>query len=398
MNKRVIELAALAAVSWQLAAQEVMPWKREELFAVPKLYPAPQLATNGVRAVFYEGVAYQGRPTRVFAYLSLPEGASERQRVPAMVLVHGGGGSAFHSWVKMWNERGYAAISMDTCGCVSGGGYRNHPRHEHGGPAGWGDFDSIDKPVQEQWSYHAVAAVVRAHSLIRSLKEVDAARTGITGISWGGYLTCIAAPVDGRFRCAVPVYGCGFLGHNSGWKGKLDAMGERGVRWLALWDPSVYLPRARMPFLWVSGTNDFAYPMDSLRMCVELLQAPVSLCIRPRMKHGQWDGAKPAEIFAFADHFLKDAQALPAVTEVVRSGLDVRVAYDARGRTVARAVLNYTCGTGVWKEREWQELLAVLLPEQSRVEARIPDCAAAWFVNLVTDDGMVVSTAHGDLH
>lgn len=397
MKRRLIVLAVFAAASVHLAAQTESPWNLAELHAVPKFSPAPQYATNGIQAIFYESVPYQGRTTRVFAYLALPAGASAQSPVPAMVLVHGGGGSAFHSWVKMWNERGYAAISMDTCGCVSGGGYRNHPRHEHGGPAGWGDFNSIDKPMQEQWTYHAVAAVVRAHSLIRSLDGVDAARTGITGISWGGYLTCIAAPVDGRFRFAAPVYGCGFLGDNSGWKGTLDAMGERGVRWLALWDPSVYLPRARMPFIWVSGTNDFAYPMDSLRMSAELPQAPVTLCIRPRMKHGQREGAEPAEIFAFADHFLREGAPLPTVTGVERSGLDVSVGYDARGRTVARAVFHYTCGTGPWKEREWQELPAVLIPEQNRVEARIPDCAALWFVNLVTDDGMVVSTPHAEV-
>lgn len=32
-----------------------------------------------------------------------------------MVLVHGGEGTAFAKWVRLWNERGYAAIAMDTC-------------------------------------------------------------------------------------------------------------------------------------------------------------------------------------------------------------------------------------------------------------------------------------------
>ena len=29
-----------------------------------------------------------------------------------MVLVHGGGGTAFKEWVEKWNARGYAAISI----------------------------------------------------------------------------------------------------------------------------------------------------------------------------------------------------------------------------------------------------------------------------------------------
>ena len=36
--------------------------------------------------------------------------------MPGIVLVHGGGGVPFASWVKMWNDRGYAAIAMSVTG------------------------------------------------------------------------------------------------------------------------------------------------------------------------------------------------------------------------------------------------------------------------------------------
>ena len=59
---------------------------------------------------------------------------------------------------------------------------------------------------EDQWVYHAVAAVIRANSFIRSLPDVDPERIGITGVSWGGFLTCIAASIDDRFKFAAPVY------------------------------------------------------------------------------------------------------------------------------------------------------------------------------------------------
>ena len=94
-----------------------------------------------------------------------------------MVLVHGGGGSAFYRWVKFWNSKGYAAISMDTCGSVSGNTrgseQREHFRHQWAGPSGWGSFWSMNDPDEDQWVYHAVAAVIRAHSFMRSLPDVD---------------------------------------------------------------------------------------------------------------------------------------------------------------------------------------------------------------------------------
>lgn len=43
------------------------------------------------------------------------------------------------------------------------------------------------------------------------MKQVDADKTCLTGISWGGYLTCIVAALDNRFKAAAPVYGCGYM-------------------------------------------------------------------------------------------------------------------------------------------------------------------------------------------
>ena len=97
------------------------------------------------------------------------------------------------------------------------------------------------------------------------LVEVDADRVGLTGISWGGCLTCIVAGLDHRFRVAVPVYGCGFLGDNSYWTDKsLAAMeAEARSRWLRDFDPSQYLGGVTCPILFLNGTTDFAYPPDS---------------------------------------------------------------------------------------------------------------------------------------
>ena len=77
--------------------------------------PKPSTGWDGVKALWYEGVPYKGKLTKVFAYIGYPK-IKQRAKVPAVVLVHGGGGHAFAHWVKIWNERGYAAISMDVDG------------------------------------------------------------------------------------------------------------------------------------------------------------------------------------------------------------------------------------------------------------------------------------------
>lgn len=372
-----------------------LPWDVEALAKPPETWPAPGWATNGVDAVFYAGEPWKGRPTRVFAFCAVPA-ATNGARVPGMVLVHGGGGTAFHEWVRLWRDRGYAAIAPDVCGCLPGGGHGKRPRHDDGGPPGWdASFGQIDEPVKDQWTYHAIAAVMRAHSLLRSMPGVDADRIGVTGISWGGYLTCIAAGVDARFRFAVPVYGCGFLGDNSVWLPQFESLGpERARRWLALWDPSVYLPRARMPMLWVTGSNDFAYPMDSLQKSYRVPPGPRTLCLRLRMPHGHGGaGEKPEEIRQFAEHILRGGPAPASIVRAWEEGGRAGVEF-ASPSPVAKAEFNFTRDGGKWQQRKWEAVPAELDAVRGKASAAVPADAKVYYFNVFDDQGRVVSSEH----
>ena len=398
LSRLIAAAILLLAATPRIAAEGcAIPWDMQSLATPPRVFDDAARSTAAVKAVFYQSLPWKGRPTRTFAYYGIPptDGATT---VPAMVLVHGGGGSAFAPWVELWVGRGYAAIAMDTCGCVSSGGYQHHPRHEHGGPPGWGGFDQIDAPITDQWAYHAVADVILAHSLIRSFPEVDPERTGLTGISWGGYLACITAAVDHRFKFAAPVYGCGFLGDNSVWLDDFRTMApDRARRWLALWDPSAWLAGTRAPMLWVSGTTDFAYPMDSLQKSYRLPQSPRTLCLRVDMPHAHGGpGENPEEIHAMADALLNGGAALPRITRHGRSGPDAWVEFDGP-EPVANAELNWTADTGPWQQRKWSTLAADIDPARRRVSARLPETTTVFFFNLLDRRSLVVSSEHEEL-
>lgn len=370
------------------------PWQDESLWKTPKYWDAPGQGDGEIKAIFFEGQPWKGMPTRVFAYYGIPPNAV-KGKTPAIVLVHGGGGSAFIPWVRLWMNRGYAAISMDTCGCINTGGYVNHLRHEWGGPEGWGGFDQIDQTPTDQWTYHAVSDVLLAHSLIRSFPEVDLHKIGVTGVSWGGYLTCIVAGVDPRFRFAAPVYGCGFLGDNSVWLDQFRTMGaDAAGRWLAKWDPSVYLPQARMPFLWVTGTNDFAYPMDSLQKSYQVTKGTRTLCVRVRMAHGHGGpGENPEEIRVFADAMLAGGKRLARITGTRRQRMRVEAFYDSPV-AIVRAELNYTCDKGKWMDRPWETVPAVVDRAGGGVWADLPNHVSLYYFNLIDDRNCVVSSEH----
>lgn len=393
-----------------------LPWDLDVLFRAPRTYPTPgyhplgseAINYNGimctpelkaadschrVKSIFYDGLPFHGKPTRVFAFYGIPK-VAKGQKVPGIVLVHGGGGTAFESWVRLWNARGYAAIAMDTCGSIPRGAPHEWERHDHSGPAGWGGFMQAAEAPEDQWPYHAVADVILAHSLLRSMPEVDPDRIGITGISWGGYLTCIASSIDTRFRFAVPVYGCGFLGENSAWLDMFKRIGEANAkRWLSLWDPSVYLPMSKTPALWVDGTNDFAYPMDSLQKSYRLPKGPRTLCTKVRMPHGHGGaGENPPEIAVFADSICKGGAPLIRITKQGRTGSQVWVSTDGK-RKIAKAELNYTCNTGKWQEREWNTIPGQVTPA-GKATATLPNGARVYYLNLIDDRGMIVSSEY----
>lgn len=357
----------------------------------------PPVASYGSRSglveeVYYEGELRNGQPTRVFAYLGKPTAPATNSgpRLPAMLLVHGGGGKAFKEWAEHWARRGYVALAMDLSG--------NGPT----GPLPDGMPDQSDKikfrdfgeaEVREMWSYHAVAAVLRGHALLRSLAEVDTRRIGVTGISWGGYLTCIVAGINPELRVAVPVYGCGFLGDNSVWTANALASmsAEARARWLRYFDPSRYLGGVRCPTLFLNGTTDFAYPLDSYQKSYRLVpRLHRNLSVVVGLPHGHiWTFG---EVDAFVDSALRDSPALPRIGDVRISGrcAHARVKHFT---PIAAATLCYTTDTGVWQKRNWRTVPARL--KESTTTAELPlERPLVGFLAITDQRGLRVSSEH----
>jgi dienelactone hydrolase len=405
----VIALVLLLCASASAEQPTPVQWNLDLLHKPPAVTDAP-ITEPGLQGIFFEGLPYKGKPTRVFAWLGLPKQSADKrdnkavpQKVPGMVLVHGGGGTAHARWVKLWNERGYAAIAMDTCGAGLATDEPKQKRLHDGGPPGWdASFDQIDWPLEDQWQYHAIADIMLANSLLRSLPDVDADKIGLTGISWGGYLTCIAAGADDRFKFAAPVYGCGFLGDDSAWKPRFEKLGPaQAEKWLTRWDPSVYLPHAKMPLLWVTGDRDFAYPLGSLQKSYRLPPGDRYLAIRHNMAHGHPPGETPPEILAFAEQHFADAKPL---ARLVEQGLE-QVAEEGSGGSTAWAQIKFsapitkaqivvTKNSGPWQQREWTVTEALLDATSGRVSAAVPDGATAYYFMLFDERGCVASSEH----
>ncbi|HYW78340.1 MAG TPA: acetylxylan esterase [Thermoguttaceae bacterium] len=386
-----IALVVSAQGSTPATARFTGPWNLDELNKVPSATWGEK--TNNVQQVYYQGEPVDGKPTRVFAYYACP--AESDGPVPGMVLVHGGGGTAFAEWATLWAERGYAALAMDLGGCGPNKERMADGMPAQGHPEKFLLFEN-EEEARRLWTYHAVAAVIRGHSLLASREEVDATRTGLTGISWGGYLTCIVAGVDDRFKVAAPVYGCGFLHENSCWLGQFAQLGpEQTKRWVAYYDPSRYLPGVRCPILFLNGTNDFAYPLDSYQKSYRAVPGPVDLHIEVRMPHGHPQGWAPREIGLYVDSVLLGGDPLPKLGPLKIDAGHATATFQCKV-PVTQGQLHYTTDGGEWQTREWKTVDAKLT--DGKVFAELPQRRPLVFYLSVTDDrGAMISTEHAEL-
>ena len=349
-----------------------------------------------VKSIMYKGADYKGKETRVFAWIGIPP-CEKGKKIPAMVLVHGGGGTAFEAWVRKWNARGYAAIAMDTCGCYPLGEYSNWTQHPWTCNSYWGDFQNVDAPLKDQWGYQAVMSVLLGHSLLRSFDCVDETKVGITGISWGGYLTCISAGIDDRFVYANPIYGCGNLNLGSAWTEKpvvkeqgtahnlLTIGSEKAKKWLSVWDPSQYLINVKIPIHWVCSNIDHAYwPLcveESRKNCEEYAH----LHIKENFGHDHGvNGETQEETRLLAEHYLRGGEKLADIKTEFK---DNCVTFSA-DREVKRAVL-YWCDEPVPKyDTFWYKDKIDLNTKSIKVHKD----AKVFYVNIWDEKGLITTS------
>jgi dienelactone hydrolase len=357
----------------------------------PQIHPVPAQDKAEIKALFFDGLAYQGKPTRIFAYLGIP--ADPGRKLPGMVLVHGGGGTAFPEWVRIWNERGYAAIAMD----LEGGAPITNA---WAGPARVGVFNDARLPLTNQWMYHAVADIMLAHSLLAAQPGVDAKKIGVTGVSWGGVLSSLVAGVDERFKFAAPVYGCGFLYDSAGFFGK-SLRQSTGAEFAArtMWDPARYFSTTRIPMLWVNGDQDAHFSVDITSRSHAAVKRNSFLSIHPAMPHSHPPGWQPKsvpEIYAFADHILKRGEPLPKITRQP-TGTNIVVKYSSP-RPITNASIWFVDGPIVYQSPEsmksaftWHRLDGAVDRKTRTVTATLPAEAKSYYVNITDDRGLTAS-------
>ena len=259
----------------------------------------PSYDNEEIKAIEYDGALYKGNPTKVFAYIGYP---STPGKHPAVVLVHGGGGTAFAEWVRIWNQKGYVAIAMDTEGKRS-----DNTRDGLGGP--YTDYMKDSKPeVQNQWMFQAVSTVLRACTILYNDDQVDNTKIGLIGISWGSVIASIALGCDDRYAFGVPIYGSGFLYDSR----SAFAATDRPDSMYSLYDPSLYFKYYNAKIMYANSDHDPHFSSNITSKSAAILGA--DLVFVAEHTHGHETAWAIEEVYQFADSIVENKTKLPFVT------------------------------------------------------------------------------------
>ncbi len=149
-----------------------------------------------------------GTMERVPTLVVRPEGLQPGDRRPAVIVLHGTGGSkeGNRGWIERLAARGFVAIAID--GRFHGeraGGLAGTKAYNDAVVAAW-----RSKPGEAQahpFFYDTCWDVWRTVDYLQSRGDVDPARIGVIGMSKGGIEAWLAGAADTRIKVAVPCIG-----------------------------------------------------------------------------------------------------------------------------------------------------------------------------------------------
>jgi len=404
--------------------------------AEPHLY-------NGfyIRPIYFEGLPYKNNCTLVFGWLSTPLVSKEEDGVAGAILLHGGGATAFKEWNERWARNGMASLAIGLEGQTDEGQNGRFTSTPFPGPRRVGAYCDSQLPIPEQWMYHTMAQSIMANTLLRAQHGVNADNVGVAGVSWGGVIAATLISFDyDRLAFAIPAYGCGSMAKSpSGIARQMSREGAEGL-YERVWDPTMRYQRlfrrmdaSRMPpTLWISWPGETNFPIERQMHTYQTLRqhgAEVMVLLVGQFAHSHGIVWRRPESYFFVKSVLdsrkkKLLNLLPEhVTTTVHGSVyatqvDSYVIKDETKRVQAvvfesvrpflHGELYFSCEANpqlALYEQQWNSRSVDRLDELG-CEENTNKCTwlvsftegaefykCAWFINLKTNNGLVVSTS-----
>ena len=281
-------------------------------------------------------------------------------------------------WVERWAHEGYAAITCD---------YGNNRKLAEGGPTSSLEliYDSIQNGAKAVRAYRTAAISISAHSLLLSFPEVEKNKTAVTGISWGGFQTCIVSGIDNRFKAAAPVYGCAFHDEII-FKKYLDKNMDKAGKelWMRKIDPKNYLVFSQCPTLFINGNRDGCFDIVPFDKTTKLIpEKNRHIRITPNMGHDHPVGWRPREIATFFNSIFEDGIPLAKITGIEKQDTVISFSYVSSLNLKHASFYSSSDTININQNRIWKSIPARIF--EDRVESHYPEDGFVMGFLYVTD-------------
>ena len=387
-KKALIALSTTTALS--AIAAEFKQEPPEKYWDVPGLLteipkykksPYPDSDAKGLQAVLIRG--YKRRPgqkninssspdplsTRTrgdfFAYIGFPDSPAPKGGFPGIVLIHGGGGTAFARYTRRWIRKGYAVIALDW--------YNSRPTYKDAAQSKI--KENVPLPGGKIQDHVAnVANMILCHSLLRSLPNVNPDKTAFVGLSWGSWYGAMVASIDNRFQGGVEIY-CGDV------KRDKDAFKNETLRFTN----GRFHHAIKIPLYWIVSTIDQNMTLSTINEAFKECPTLYNKTIVNDLPHSHI-GFDFDACFRMASHFTRKQPSLPKLGKITQKGNVVSAKILDPGKGITYAVLNYTDTDKEvrYHERKWKSVPAEI--NGDTISATVPAKAHHYYLSAYEKD------------
>jgi dipeptidyl aminopeptidase/acylaminoacyl peptidase len=233
-----------------------------------------------------ESLTWNSDEFQVQGWLMLPKDYDPAKKYPLIVEVHGGPAAAE---VAHW-PREVSSLSVEAFSALGYFVLQPNPR------GSFGQGEAFTQANRKDFGYGDLRDILAGVDAVEAKYPVDPGRVGLTGWSYGGFMTMFAVTQTQRFKAAVA--GAGI----SDW---LSYYGENSIdQWMTPYfgasvydDPAVYarssaidfVKQARTPTLLVVGDRDGECPSPQsyeFWHALRDLHVPTQLVVYPNEGHG----------------------------------------------------------------------------------------------------------------
>jgi dipeptidyl aminopeptidase/acylaminoacyl peptidase len=243
-----------------------------------------QIAWSGAERFTYPSVG----GLEIEGWIMKPAGYVAGKKYPLVLYIHGGPHSQYNEgWFDEFQNLAGAGMMV----------LYTNPR----GSSGYGaDFTYVSRG---QWGGEDYADLMKAVDIAAQRPDVDSTRMGVTGGSYGGFMTAWITTKTNRFKAAQADR---MISDWVSWYGSSDAQGLTefeffGKPWdnFAMYDtlsPIRFVSKVRTPTLIVQSEEDHRTPMANAELWFMALKkqgVPVELVRYPRSTHELSRGGEP---------------------------------------------------------------------------------------------------------